>query len=371
MAKKKSQPVKLTKRPAKPVPARSLLGDLRQLIEAAREQTARAVNSTLVTMYWQIGKRIREDVLKEQRAGYGQEIVATLSKQLIAEYGKGFDRRNLFYMIRFAEVFPDEQIVNALRSQLSWTHFRELLPIDDGLKRDFYAELCRVERWSTRTLRHKIEHLLYERTAVSRKPDVLIAKDIAALRDDDRLTPDMVFRDPYFLDFLGLSGQHVEQDVEDAILRELEAFILEMGTDFAFVARQKRITVDNEDYYLDLLFYHRRLRCLVAVDLKLGKFQAADKGQMELYLRWLQKHDMQPGEEPPLGLILCADKSDEHVELLQLKDSGIRVAQYLTELPPKKLLVKKLHDSIRLARERLARGENRRQNIDPSESLDK
>jgi hypothetical protein len=206
MAKKKSQPVKLTKRPAKPVPTRSLLGDLRQLIEAAREQTARAVNSTLVTMYWQIGKRIREDVLKEHRAGYGQEIVSTLSKQLIAEYGKGFDRRNLFYMIRFAEVFPDEQIVNALRSQLSWTHFRELLPIDDVLKRDFYAELCRVERWSTRTLRHKIGHLLYERTAVSRKPEALIAKDIAALRDDDRLTPDMVFRDPYFLDFLGLSG---------------------------------------------------------------------------------------------------------------------------------------------------------------------
>jgi hypothetical protein len=181
----------------------------------------------------------------------------------------------------------------------------------------------------------------------------------------------MVFRDPYFLDFLGLSGQHVEQDVEDAILRELEAFILELGTDFAFVARQKRITVDNEDYYLDLLFYHRRLRCLVAVDLKLGKFQAADKGQMELYLRWLQKHDMQPGEEPPLGLILCADKSDEHVELLQLKDSGIRVAQYLTELPPKKLLEKKLHDSIRLARERLARGENQRQNFDHPETLDK
>lgn len=320
MAKKKSQPVKLTKRPSKPVPTRSLLGDLRQLIEAAREQTARAVNSTLVTMYWQIGKRIREDVLHEQRASYGEEIVSALGRQLTAEYGKGFDRRNLFYMIRFAEVFPDEQIVNALRSQLSWTHFRELLPIDDGLKRDFYAELCRVERWSTRTLRHKIGHLLYERTAVSRKPEALIAKDIASLRDDDRLTPDMVFRDPY---------------------------------------------------YLDLLFYHRRLRCLVAVDLKLRKFQAADKGQMELYLRWLQKHDMQPGEEPPLGLILCADKSDEHVELLRLNDSGIRIAQYLTELPPKKLLEKKLHDSIRLARERLARGENQRQNYDHPETLDK
>lgn len=367
--KKKSQPTKLTKRPLKPVPTQSLLGDLRQVIEAAREQTARAVNSTLVTMYWQIGQRIREDVLQNQRAEYGKEIVDALSRQLTAEYGRGFDRRNLFYMIRFAEVFPDQQIVNALRSQLSWTHFRELLPIDDRLKRDFYAEMCRVERWSTRTLRHKIDHLLFERTAVSKKPEVLIAKDIAALRDEDRLTPDMVFRDPYVLDFLGLSGQHIEKDVEAAILRELEAFILEVGTDFAFVTRQKRITVDHEDYYLDLLFYHRRLRCLVAIELKLGKFQASDKGQMELYLRWLQKHDSQPGEEPPLGLILCADKSDEHVELLRLNESGIRVAQYLTELPPRELLEKKLHDSIRVARQRLARIESEWQNSDDSEKL--
>lgn len=238
-----------------------------------------------------------------------------------------------------------------------------MIPLADPLKSDFYAELCRVERWSVRSLRHKIGHMLYERTAVSRKPDELIARGIGALRDEDRLTPDMVFRDPYFLDFLGLSEQHAEQDVEDAILRELESFILEIGTDLTFVARQKRITVDNVDYYIDLLFYHRRLRCLVAIDLKLGKFQAADKGQMELYLRWLQKHDVRPGEEPPLVLILCADKSDEHVELLRLNDGGIRVAQYLTEPPPKKLFEKKLHDSIRLARERLARGENHRRGI--------
>jgi predicted nuclease of restriction endonuclease-like (RecB) superfamily len=251
----------MTKRPSKLVPTHSLLGELRQLIEAAREQTARAVNSTLVTMYWQIGKRIREDVLNEQRAGYGDEIVSTLSKQLIAEYGKGFSKPNLSRMMWLAEAFPDQEIVATLSRQLSWSHFVEILPLQDRLKRDFYAEMCRVERWSVRTLRHKIGHLLYERTAVSKKPEVLIAKDIAALRDEDRLTPDMVFRDPYFLDFLGLSGQHAEQDVEDAILRELEAFILEMGTDFAFVARQKRITVDSEDYYLDLLFYHRRLRC--------------------------------------------------------------------------------------------------------------
>ena len=370
MAKKTPQATTPKKRTSKPVPARSLLGDLRQLIAAAREQTARAVNSTLVTMYWQIGKRIREDVLQNERAEYGKEILQTLSEKLTEEYGNGFTRSSLSRMMSFAEGFPDERIVAALSQQLSWSHFVELIPLEDSLKRDFYAELCRVERWSVRTLRHKIGHLLYERTAVSRKSAVLIAKDIADLRDEDRLTPDMVFRDPYFLDFLGLSGQHAEHDLEDAILRELEAFILEMGTDFAFVARQKRITVDREDYYLDLLFYHRRLRCLVAIDLKLGKFQASDKGQMELYLRWLQKHDMQPGEEPPLGLILCADKSDEHVELLRLNDSGIRVAQYLTELPPKKLLEKKLHDSIRLARERLARDENHRRNIADAETLD-
>ena len=197
-------------------------------------------------------------------------------------------------------------------------------------------------------------HLLYERTAVSRKPEKLIAHDLAALRDEDRMTPDLVFRDPYFLDFLGLTGTYAEKDVEQAILRELEAFILELGSDFAFVARQKRISVDNEDYYLDLLFYHRRLRRLVAVDLKLERFQAGDKGQMELYLRWLEKYETRPGEEPPLGLILCADKSEEHVELLQLDKSGIRVAQYLTELPPRELLEKTLHNSIRRARERLA-----------------
>lgn len=367
MAKKKAKNKELAAQKSGLPTTPALLGEIRGLIEAAREQTARAVNSTLVVMYWQIGRRIREDVLQNERAEYGKEILATLSQKLTAEYGRGFGRRNLEQMVRFAEVFPDEQIAQTLSAQLSWSHFVELIPLEDRLKRDFYAEMCRVERWSVRTLRHKIGHLLYERTAVSKKPGELIEQDISALRDEDRLTPDMVFRDPYFLDFLGLSGHHAERDVEDAILRELEAFILELGTDFAFVTRQKRITVDNEDYYLDLLFYHRRLRCLVAIDLKLGKFQAADKGQMELYLRWLEQHDVQPGEDPPLGLILCADKSEEHVELLRLKDSGIRVAQYLTELPPKELLEQKLHQSIQLARERLARADRRLTENIPSE----
>ena len=355
MAKKKPTKIALTKRKSSPAVRPNLLGDIRHLIEAAREQTARAVNSTLVIMYWQIGKRIREDVLQNERAEYGKEILQTLSAKLVEDYGRGFSPRNLANMTLFAEVFPDEQIVATLSRQLGWSHFVELIPLEDPLKRNFYAEMCRVERWSVRTLRHKVGHLLFERTAIAKKPAALIAQDIAALRDEDRLTPDMVFRDPYFLDFLGLTGHHLEKDVEDAILRELEAFILELGTDFAFVARQKRITVDGEDYYLDLLFYHRRLRCLVAIDLKLGKFQAADKGQMELYLRWLEQYEMQPSEEAPIGLILCADKSEEHVELLRLKDSSIRVARYLTELPPKKLLEKKLHDAISLARERFAR----------------
>ena len=358
-----------TSSPAPPVlavAADRLLGDVRALIEAAREQTARAVNSALVGLYWHIGTRIRQDILREKRAGYGEEIVATLSRQLTAEFGRGYTEKGLRRMIQFAESFPDGEIVAALSRELSWSHFVELIPLEDRLKRDFYAEMCRVERWSVRTLRHKVAHLLYERTALSKKPDEVIARDIAALRDEDRMTPDLVFRDPYFLDFLGLTaGTYSEKDVEAAILRELEAFILELGTDFAFVARQKRISVDSVDYYLDLLFYHRRLRRLVTVELKIEKLRAADKGQMELYLRWLEKYEARPGEEPPLGLILCAGKSEEHVELLQLDASGIHVAQYLTELPPREVLERTLHDSIRRARERLAVAHRDDDPVDP------
>jgi predicted nuclease of restriction endonuclease-like (RecB) superfamily len=335
--------------------ADQLLGDIRTLIEAARQQVARAVNSTMVGLYWHVGKRILDDVLGGQRAEYGEQIVTALSAQLTAEYGRGYSRSNLFYMVQFAETFPDLEIVQSLSGQLSWTHLLQLLPIENPLKRDFYAEMCRIERWSVRTLRHKIDHLLFERTAVAKKPEKLIEQDLAALRDEDRLTPDLVFRDPYLLDFPGLTGSYSEKDVEQAVLRELEAFILELGTDFAFVARQKRMTVDDVDYYLDLLFYHRRLRRLVAIDLKIGQFQAADKGQMELYLRWLEEYEMQPGEEPPLGLILCAGKTEGHVRLLKLEESGIHAAQYLTELPPQEVLERKLLDAIHLARERLAR----------------
>jgi predicted nuclease of restriction endonuclease-like (RecB) superfamily len=272
---------------------------------------------------------------------------------LAPEFGEGFGTRNLFRMVRFAEVFPDEPIVVTLSRQLSWSHFVEIIPFDDPLKRDFYAEMCRLERWSVRTLRDKIGGMLFERTALSRKPAELARQELAALREEDRLTPDLVFRDPYFLDFLGLADTYSEKDLEQAILRELENVVLELGAGFAFVARQKRMVIGRKDYYLDLLFYHRILRRLVAVELKLEPFEAGHKGQMELYLRWLEKHEQQPGEETPLGLILCADKDDEHVELLQLDRSGIRVASYLTDLPPRQLLQQKLHDAVRQARARL------------------
>ena len=334
-----------------------LLSDLRTLIADARQDVARRVNSALVMLYWKVGQRIRKDILKEKRAEYGREILATLSRQLVQEFGSGFGRANLFNMIRFAEVFPDDKIVYALSGQLSWTHFRRIIYLDDPLQRDFYAEMCRIERWSTRILEKKISGMLFERTALSKKPAKLAKQELAALREEDKLTPDLVFRDPYFLDFLGLKDTYSEKDLEAAILRELETFILELGVGFTFVARQKRITVDHEDYYLDLLFYHRKLRRLVAIELKLDKFKAAHKGQMELYLRWLEKYEKQPGEKSPIGLILCADKSEEHVKLLQLGKSGIRVAAYLTELPPRKLLQQKLHEAIMLAKARLERGE--------------
>ena len=345
----------LAKVTAKPVRAGApLLAEVRGLILSAREQVAWAVDSGLVTLYWHIGRRVHQDILKEKRAEYGAEIVSALGRQLQTEFGRGFSEKSLRHMVRFAEVFPDEQIVSALRRQLGWTHFKSIIYLDDELKRDFYAEMCRIEKWSTRMLAKKIGGMLYERTALSKKPDQLIRQELAALREEDKLTPDLVFRDPYVLDFLGLKDTYAEKDLEAAILREIEAFVLELGVGFAFLERQKRITVDGEDHYLDLLFYHRHLRRLVAIDLKLEAFKPADKGQMEFYLRWLDRHERQAGEEAPIGLILCAGQRRETVELLDLEKSGIRVSSYWTDLMPKGQLQKKLHEAVLLARARMA-----------------
>lgn len=358
--RKRSHVVKSAGKPALPArpDATPLLSDLRGLILVARQQVAQTVNVGLTMLYWRLGTRIRNDILKEKRAEYGQEILQSLSAKLAAEFGRGYSARNLANMVRFAETFPDKKILQSLTAKLGWTHFQHLIYLDNPLKRDFFAEMCRLENWDTRTLAKKIQSMLFERTALSKKPEKLIREELDQLRDEDRLTTDLVFRDPYLLDFLGLKDVYAEKDVEAAILREMESFILELGVGFCFVARQKRMQIDHEDYYLDLLFYHRTLRRLVAIELKIGNFKAADKGQMELYLAWLRRHENAPGEEPPLGLILCAGKNEQHVELLEPGKSGIHVASYWKDVLPKAILEQKLHDAVCLARARLEFGKD-------------
>jgi len=256
-------------------------------------------------------------------------------------------------MMQFAVLFPDEKKVVSLIRQLSWTHILAVIPIEDPLKRDFYIQMCTMEKWSVRTFRERIKSMLYERTAISKKPEKTIKDDLNKLEKEQKINPDLIFRDPYFLEFLGLSDTYSEKDLEDAILIELQRFIIELGSDFAFLARQKRINIDNRDYYIDLLFYHRKLKSLIVVDLKIGEFEAAFKGQMELYLQYLEKYEMVEGEKQPLGLILCTGKNKEHVELLQLNKSNIRVAEYLTVLPPQNLLEEKLHKAIEIAKNKL------------------
>ncbi len=332
---------------------KNLISDLRHMIDETKQTVAFKVNAGLTSLYWHVGNRIRKEALQDERAEYGQKIVVTVSRQLVADYGNGFTDKNLRRMIQFSEVFQDEQIVAALLRHLTWSHFTALIPVKDGLKRDFYAEMCRVERWNVRTLRSKINSMLYERTALSKQPEQVIQTEVELLRKEDRLTPDLVFRDPYILEFLNLNDRYLEKDFEDAIMRELEQFLLEFGTGFSFLARQKRIIIDDEDFRIDLLFFHRDLKRLVAIDLKLGDFKPEYKGQMELYLRWLDKYERRPGEEAPMGLILCAGKKQERIELLELGKSGIHVAEYLTVLPSKAVLQEKLHRAIKHARQRM------------------
>jgi len=320
--------------------------DIKQLIDKTRLGVSQTINVGLTMLYWNIGKRINDEILKNKRADYGKQIISTLGKQLEEQYGKGFSVQNLRRMMQFYEVFSDKQIVASLLRQLSWTHFTLLIPIKNELQRDFYAQMCRIEQWSVRTLRKKIDAMLFERTAISKKPEELAKLELQQLKEEDKLSPDLVFRDPYILDFLNLKDIYQEKDLEQAILKELEQFILELGKGFTFVERQKRMIIDNEDFYLDLLFYHRKLKRLVAIELKLGQFKAAYKGQVELYLRWLEKNDMEEGEEKPIGLILCAEGNNEQIELLQLDKANIKVAEYITKYLPKNLLKQKLHQFL-------------------------
>ena len=330
--------------------APKLLNSIVGLIDQTRHIVAKTVNQELTLLYWNIGKTINEDILKNDRADYGKKLILNLSIALSNRYGNGFNKRNLHSFIKLNTVFQDVTIVYTVCAQLSWSHIRTLIYIENPIKREFYIQMTVHERWSVRTLQERMESMLFERTAISKKPEQTIVNELKTLETEKKISPDLAFRDPYFLDFLGLHDSYSEKDLEGSILAQLQYFITEMGSEFAFLARQKRIIIDNEDFYIDLLFYHRGLKSLVAIDLKLGKFKANYKGQMELYLRWLEKNEQKEGENKPIGLILCSEKSPEQINYLMLdNDEQIKVAEYLTLLPEKKLLLEKLEKAIAIA----------------------
>ena len=326
------------------------------LIEKARNKIASTINEEMIILYWNIGKVIKKDIIKRNRADYGKQVVQSLSDQLTRKHGKGFSPQNLWYMVQLFDSFPILQSMIGEFKNLSWTHIISLLPIKDDLKRKFYTVLCQQEHWNTRTLKGRINSMLFENTALSKLPEKTIENQLMELTEKDKMTPELVFRDPYVLDFLELHNSYSERDLENAILNALEKFILEFGKDFYFVERQKRITLDDDDFYIDLVFYHRRLKCFVIIELKMGKFKAEYKGKMELYLRYMEKYEMLEGENPPIGLILCSEKGKEQVEILFLPEDKIKVSEYITKLPPKELFAEKLNKAIRAAQLKLERG---------------
>jgi predicted nuclease of restriction endonuclease-like (RecB) superfamily len=309
----------------------ALFGEVAGLIEGARRRAAVAVNSELVMLYWSIGKRVREEVLGGERAVYGQQVVKRLAQRLTEHYGRGWSKPNLLRMVAFAAEYPDRPIVSTLSRQLTWSHFCELLTIPDRQKRDFYTAFAAHERWSVRTLRARAASKLYERTLAARGSADGITADLAALSATGAVEPALAFRDPYVLDFLGLPPEHSEADLERAILDEMQRFLLELGVGFAFVERQKRMTIDGHDYRLDLLLYHITMRCYVALELKSRPLEPGDYGQMMLYLRWLDRYQRHDGDSAPIGLILCTKKGPEQVALLGLDSGEVRAAQYVTD----------------------------------------
>ena len=312
------------------------LKQITDIIKNARNKVETTVNSELVILYWNIGRIIRTQILGDNKPEYGKGVIQNLSQELVLEYGRGYSQRNLFNMVKLYEVFDDEKILHTLCTKLTWSHFRKLIYIKEPLKMEFYATMVLNERWSVRELDERINSQLYEWTNLSKKPELTIENDLQLLRDEKKMSTDLVLKDPYVLDFLDLKDSYSEKDLESAIIAELERFTLEMGRDFTFVGRQVRLTFQDVDYYVDLLLYHRKLRCLVVVELKLGKFKPEYKGQVELYLNYLEKYEMNEGENPPIGIILCSSKEAEVVELMKLDEARIHVAEVITRtLAPK------------------------------------
>lgn len=331
----------------------ALLQCVAAIIENRKARAGAYANREITLMYWEVGHYINSTLLGGERAEYGKRIVATLSQQLTEKYGSSFERTKMTRMVKFAELFPDAEIVATLSQQLSWSHFIEIIPLKTEAERMYYAKDVLERKYGVRELRHQISRKAYERREIAN-----------AERSEQSAVPFNVFKDPYLLDILGLKENYLEADLESAILAELEAFILEFGNGFTFVERQKRMTIGGDDVVLDLLFYNRVLTRLVAVELKIGRFKAAFKGQMELYLKWLDMYERKPNEEAPIGIILCATANRKTVEMLEMDKAGIAVAEYWTTLPPKALFEEKIRSILAEAQERLAR----RKSLSPGNS---
>jgi predicted nuclease of restriction endonuclease-like (RecB) superfamily len=314
------------------------------IIEKRKYKAQVAANSEVTMMFWEVGQYVNSVILKAKRAAYGKQIVATLSQQLVEKYGNTYEITNLRRMMRFAENFKDSSIVATLSPQLSWSHIVELLPLKSDEARIYYAQCIVERRLGVRELRKQIAGKAFERREIA---DLQLSKDSKV--------PFNIFKDPYLLDVLDLKENYLEADLQKAIIRDIEAFILEFGHGFAFVESQKRMPIGEEVAILDLLFYNRILKRLVAVELKIGSFEASYKGQMELYLAWLDQYERQDGECPPVGIILCAAANREKVDMLKMDKAGIAVAEYWTELPPKEEFEKKIISIMEEAKERLER----------------
>ena len=321
-----------------------IFSNVAQIIESRKFNAVSVANSQVILMYWEIGTYINSAILGMERAEYGKKILSTVSTKLTENYGNPFVEANLYRMKRFATVFSDINTIADFVPFLSWSHFCEIMRIKDEQARLYYAKDAVERQLGIRELRKQIARKPFERQEIAN----------TQLTKNSKI-PFNVFKDPYLLDTLGLRDNFLESDLENAILLELEKFILEFGSGFAFMARQKRIIVDGDDFKIDLLFFHRDLRRLVAIELKTDKFRPQYKGQMELYLKWLDRYERKEGENSPVGLILCTEASRNQIELLELDKAGIAVAEYWTSLPPKNLLEKKINEILTEAKERLER----------------
>lgn len=318
----------------------SIYVEVRNIIECTRDNVYKSINFNMVLAYWNIGKIIVEEEQKgSNRAEYGTFLIKTLSERLTCEFGKGFTQSNLRYMRQFYIAFP---IRHALRDELSWTHYRLLLKVEKEDARSFYLIETAKNRWSTRELERQINSLLYERLALSKDPDEI--KKLSTQGNLIKTSKDLI-KDPYVLEFLGIKQQQnfFEKDLEDLLISRLQEFLLELGAGFAFVERQKRITVDGDHYYIDLVFYNYILKCFVLIDLKLGKLIHQDIGQIDFYVRYFEKEEKQPGDNPTIGLILCSNKNEAMVKYTLLNESKTLFAsKYKLYLPSEEELKKEL-----------------------------